>query len=194
MLHHLAFPRTPARDSLNHLVLLMDRAARKARPALVSRLLINGPLWAVFSSWFLPVARPFPVSFHLLMRPILVYSRSFVLRHRTNTRFCAFPDSQIFRRTINDISSVTATPVSIFIDSTLLLLLLLQLGVEIREPVESSFRETLMVRVRISIACTMKRWEANGARWVCRAAPFCAWKLMPKRADARWIPSNYTHR
>lgn len=193
MLHHLAFPRTPARDSLNHLVLLMDRAARKARPAVgittFDKRPIVGRLFFVVSSCREAVSRFLP-SPNAADSRLLSFVRSST---QNDTRFCAFPDSQIFRRTINDISSVTATPISIFIDSTLLLLLL-QLGVEIREPVESSFRETLMVRVRISIACTMKRREANGARWVCRAAPFCAWKLMPKRADARWIPSNYTHR
>lgn len=60
----------------------------------------------------------------------------------------------------------------------------------------AGFRETLMVRVRISIACA-----TNGGRRIGRRVGFAVLHLFVLEInaeacgrEARWIPSNYTHR
>lgn len=130
----------------------------KGAASFVSRLLINGPLWPVFSSQFLPVAMSFPVSFDLLMRPILVHSLSFVSLPIGATY------SQIFRPRIDDLCTVSH-PTDLYRFHAR----------NSRTDGRVGFRETLMVRVRISIACALEWWERYWAmRWLRRAAPFCA--------------------
>lgn len=155
----------------------------KGAASFVSRLLINGPLWPVFSSQFLPVAMSFPVSFGLLTRPILVYSLSFVSPPPTNRRTT---NSQIFRPRIDDLCTVSHptdlyrfhAPSSEF---------------ENRWPCwfpgNANGSRSNFDRVRVGMV-----GEVLGDALGSPCCTFLCSKLMPKRADARWIPSNYTHR
>lgn len=59
----LPFPLSLAQGLAKSLGFIDGPRDQKAAATAVSRLLINGPLWAVFSSRLLPVARPFPASF-----------------------------------------------------------------------------------------------------------------------------------
>lgn len=156
----------------------------KGAASFVSRLLINGPLWPVFSSQFLPVAMSFPVSFDLLMRrPILVYSPHVL--SSLPTGWGAGPRIPKFFVQGLMIPARSVTP-PIFIDSTL----------GIREPIpwcwfpgNANGSRSNFDRVRVGMA--------GGGGGYASGSPCCTFlcsKLMPKRADARWIPSNYTHR
>lgn len=148
---------------------------QKGAATAVSRLLINGPLWAVFSSRFLRVADavsrfPFPPP----TRPIPVYPFS-----RTSTAPVAgarSSGSKISRpSTIDDLFPISS-PVSLrFPSNPTVSRLELETGWRIRGYVNGS-RSNFDRRPGV---------EARRAPLRRSPSTFLCWKLMPKRVDAR---------